>query len=238
MSTLRIGLLGGTFDPIHNGHLDLADAADKALNLTRIHVVPAKIPPHRAEPLASPFQRFAMVVLAVGKRPSWRASDLELRVDEPSYTSTTLARFHERGYDRHDLFFIIGADAFVEIHTWHEYPKVLSMAHFVVVSRPGTSVDQLPYRLPNLKGRMVRPPVDDIPREGETSIFLVNAPTADVSGNAIRKKCEAGESIDGLMPALVQQYIEQHGVYGPRFPGRRASDRRPPSPAGPLHGRE
>src|SRR5262245_61535326 len=122
MTRRRVGILGGTFDPIHNGHLGGADAAEKGLGLTRVYLVTASVPPHRRQPVASPFQRYAMVVLAVGHRPNWRASDMELRLDGPSYTSDTLERYHQRGYERSELFFVIGADAFAEITTWHDYP--------------------------------------------------------------------------------------------------------------------
>jgi nicotinate-nucleotide adenylyltransferase len=97
MTARRVGILGGTFDPIHNGHLDVAEAAQTALDLTTLHFITAGSPPHRPPPIASPFQRYAMVVLAIGMQSSWRASDMELRSDDPSYTTNTLARFHVRG---------------------------------------------------------------------------------------------------------------------------------------------
>src|SRR5437763_13434282 len=100
----RIGLLGGTFDPIHLGHRDVAEAARLNLELTRIFIIPANIPPHRAVPVASSFHRFAMVALAASTHLTWRACDLELAAASPSYTSTTLKAFHERGYDRSELF--------------------------------------------------------------------------------------------------------------------------------------
>src|SRR5262245_25006624 len=114
MSDRRIGILGGTFDPIHLGHVDVGRAAEQALALTRVYVVTAKTPAHRAGPVASPFQRFAMVALAIPKQ-NWRASDMELRHETVSYTVDTLERFLERGYERSELFFIIGADAFASI---------------------------------------------------------------------------------------------------------------------------
>jgi nicotinate-nucleotide adenylyltransferase len=244
MTSRRIGLLGGTFDPIHIGHLDVAQAAQAALDLTRIHLITAGSPPHRPPPVASPFQRYAMVVLAVGKRAGWRASDMELRSDEPSYTSTTLARFHERGYRPIDLFFVIGADAFADVATWRDYPAILDAAHFAVVSRPECPVASLRDRLPALATRMAlfdtaqgRPPFD-VAGAAEPLIFLIDAPTADVSASAIRSKCEAGEPIDGLVPPIVQQYIQQHGLYTPKEPGRRASDAPPSASAGRLHGQD
>lgn len=251
MTRRRVGILGGTFDPIHYGHLGVAEAAEAALGLTRMYVVTANVPPHRRQPIASPFQRYAMVVLAVGHRPGWRASDVELRLEGLSYTSDTLARFCARGHQRDELFFVIGADAFAEIGTWHDYPRILDASHFAVVSRPGLAVDALPARLPALASRMIRVQVLEdgshsmtagLPSPGtgtstsSTLIFLIDAPTADVSGTAIRTRREAGESIDGLVPPLVQQYIEQHGLYAAKTSGRRASDTPSAPAAGRLHG--
>jgi nicotinate-nucleotide adenylyltransferase len=235
MSPRRIGILGGTFDPIHCGHLDVAEAAQAALDLSRVYLITANIPPHREAPIASPFQRYAMVAMAIGKRTTWRASDLELRSPEPSYTSTTLARFHERGYQRTELFFVIGADAFADIAAWRDYPAIFDAAHFVVVSRPGAPVAALADRMPALGPRITSRP-SDVVDAARPLFFLFDAPTADVSASAIRGKCAAGESIAGLVPAVVQQYIEQQGLYAPRGAGRRASDATPLSPAGRLHG--
>jgi nicotinate-nucleotide adenylyltransferase len=236
MTRRRIGILGGTFDPIHNGHLDVADATARALGLTRMFVITSNVPPHRPQPFASAFQRFAMVTLAVLDRPGWRASDLELRSLAPSYTSTTLQRFHERGFASGDIFFVIGADAFADIATWRDYPQILSAAHFAVVSRPGCPTGQLAHRLPALAERMVRPPLDDL-AAAEPAIVLIDAPTADVSSTAIRERCAAGESIAGMVPVAVQHHIEQHGLYASRVPGRRALDAAGEN-AGRLHGQD
>jgi nicotinate-nucleotide adenylyltransferase len=225
----RIGVFGGTFDPIHGGHIDIGRAAESALGLTRMFVIPANVPPHRAQPLASCYHRFAMVALTVAGRPGWRASDLELRRDAPSYTSATLTQFHERGYAPSELFFVIGADALTEIGAWKDYPDILDRTHFAVVSRPGCSVDQLPERLPLLAPRMARPPVGHLTKL-DTLIFLIDVPTADVSSTAIRERRAKGEPITGLVDLGVQQHIEQHGLYTSRLPGRRGSDS-PPRPA-------
>ena len=193
----RIGILGGTFDPIHCGHLDLARAADAALGLTRVLVVTSNVPPHRAAPVASSYHRFAMVALAVANRPRWQASDVELRSAEPSYTSTTLRHLHDEGYRPDELFFLIGADAFAEIETWRNYPEILDYANFAVVSRPGFPVTDVRRHLPSLADRIV----------------ALDAPTADVSATDIRRRIAAGESIAGLVPPAVRQHIEQHGLY-------------------------
>jgi nicotinate-nucleotide adenylyltransferase len=237
MSARRIGILGGTFDPIHHGHLDVAGAAAAELGLTRMFVVPSNIPPHRPQTLASAYHRFAMIALAVAGRPGWRAADLELRSDATSYTSGTLERFRERTYSPSELFFVIGADAFADIGSWRDYPRILDAAHFVVVSRPGSPVDELPRRLPLLASRMARPPIDQF-EQLDRLILLIDAPTADVSSTAIRRRLAAGESIAGMVPPSVQQHIEQHGLYTSTTPGRRASDAPRMPAADKLHGQD
>ena len=197
MTARRIGILGGTFDPIHCGHIDLARAADEALGLTRLFVIASNLPPHRPPPIASSYHRFAMVALALSNRPTWNASDIELQSAEPSFTSTTLRRLHAQGYAPAELFFVIGADAFTEIETWRDYPRILEFARFTVVSRPGFPVGDLRRRLPSLADRIV----------------AIDAPTADVSATDIRRRVAAGESIAGLVPHAVRQHIEQHGLY-------------------------
>jgi nicotinate-nucleotide adenylyltransferase len=237
MSTRRIGILGGTFDPIHRGHTDLAQAAGDALAFTRLLLIPASIPPHRPQPFASSYHRFAMAALAVAMRPGWSVSDLELRSDTPSYTSTTLSRFHERGYLPTELFFLIGADAFAEIAAWKDYPRILDAAHFVVVSRPGCPAGELPHRLPLLAPRMIWAPLDDFV-DLEPSIILIEAETSEVSSTLIRRRRAEHQSIAGMVDPSVQQHIEQHGLYTPTIPGRRHNDERQASPAGRLHGQD
>lgn len=233
----RIGILGGTFDPIHRGHLDVAAVAQAALGLTEIDVITSNVPPHRPQPVASAYHRFAMVALAVQEHPDWRAADLELRYDAPSYTSRTLNRFHDRGYQPSELFFVIGADAFTEIASWRDYPTILEAAHFVVVSRPGLRSSEMAARLPHIAARMVTSPIDAV-SSAIPLIILIDAPTADVSSTAIRRRLADGESIEGLVPRSVQQHIEQHGLYSSRTPGHRASDAPRIPSAGRLHGQD
>jgi nicotinate-nucleotide adenylyltransferase len=230
----RVGIMGGTFDPIHCGHLEGASAAETALGLTELLVVPSNVPPHRPPPAASSYHRFAMVSLAVAGRPGWRASDLELRDNARSFTSTTLQSLHAQGYAPAELYFIIGADAFADIATWVDYPAILEYAHFAVVARPGHRIAEAPQRLPALAGRMVNPPIDG--SRHEPSIILLEAPTPDVSSTAIRERRLRGESIAGLVPDSVRQHIEQHELYSSTFPERRESDAAPTPSAGRLHG--
>lgn len=237
MSVSRIGLLGGTFDPIHMGHLDLAAAAQRALRLTQVLVIPANVPPHRPKPLTSAFHRFAMVALAVAGRTDWRVSDVELRHEAPSYTATTLRRFHERGHPPTELVFLIGADAFAQITTWRDYPRILDGAHFAVVSRPGHAVMTLPEQVPALAARMlVATPGMTFP--DTPSIFLIDAATANVSSTAIRSHLATGDFIDDMVDPRVRQHIEQHGLYGSPLHDRRRSSLIANSAAGRLHGQD
>src|SRR5438477_2282427 len=118
---VRIGILGGTFDPIHCGHVDVGEAAHAALRFDRLFVITSNIPPHRPQPHASAYHRFAMTAMAVANRPGWIADDLELVAGARSYTSGTLDALHARGYSATELFFVIGADAFAEVQSWYDY---------------------------------------------------------------------------------------------------------------------
>ncbi len=209
----RLGLLGGTFDPIHQGHLDVAEAARRALGLTHIWLVPAPIPPHRRAPRASAPHRFAMAALAALSCPDYQVSDVEMTEPgaiAPSYTETTLDRLAARGLDTRDIFFITGADAFRDIRTWKGFPNILDRCHFVAVSRPGQPVSGLPALLPELASRMVG--ASDA-NPGRPAVFLVDAPTADVSSTVIRERIARGESIEGMVPREVAAHIEKHGLY-------------------------
>jgi nicotinate-nucleotide adenylyltransferase len=151
----------------------------------------------------------------------------------PSFTSDTLRRFRERGYAPGELFFILGADAFADIATWREYPSVLDLAHFAVVSRPGSAASQLRQRLPALANRMIAPSA--LQPTGATLVVLIEAPTPDVSSTAIRQRVAAGDTIAGMVPAGVLQHIEQHGLYRSTPAERRPEADAPLPGAGRLH---
>ncbi|MGH9372678.1 MAG: nicotinate-nucleotide adenylyltransferase [Vicinamibacterales bacterium] len=210
---VRIGILGGTLDPIHVGHVETALAARAALRLNSVIVMPARMPPHRQQgPSASMFHRFAMAALAANELADVTVSDEELGSDGPSYTALTLERLATRGLYPSQIFFILGADAFVEIETWHRYPAVLDLAHFVVISRPGVPVATIGDRLPHLRHRLrVADRRAAIPPE--PSVFLVDARTTDVSSTEIRRRLRAGDSITGLVPRTVEHHIQRHGLY-------------------------
>jgi nicotinate-nucleotide adenylyltransferase len=198
----RIGILGGTFDPIHVGHLDSAVFARHTLPLDRILLLPSRTPPHRSiEPRASVFHRFAMAALAASQVGGLEVSDLELQREGPSYTSMTLERLHADGLHPSQLFFILGSDAFAEIETWYDYPRLLELSNFVVVSRPGFPIPAPQSPIPDARNA--------------TSVIFAEANTPDVSSTDIRRRVGAGESIDGLVHPVVADHIRRHRLYVP-----------------------
>ena len=202
---MNVGILGGTFDPIHLGHLEAAAAAQRALSLDRVLLLPSRTPPHRStEPRASVFHRFAMAALAAAER-GFLASDLELRREGPSYTALTLEALHRDGVSPAQLFFITGSDAFAEVATWYDYPRILQLANFVVVSRPGAPRPS--DLIPN--------PQSLITDAARPTVLSVEAETPDVSSTEIRRRVGAGESLDGHVPSSVAGHIRRHHLYVP-----------------------
>ena len=198
----RLGILGGTFDPIHYGHLDAAAAARAALALDGILIVPSYDPPHRpANPHATAFHRFALAALAIDGLDGYRVSDMELRRRGPSYTIATLGALADEGWAPSQLFFILGADAFAEMATWHRYPAVLDAANFAVVTRSGVALDAAMDRVPEARVRL-----------GHT-VFPVHADTRDVSSTLIRARLAARQPVDDLVPAAIARHILAHNLY-------------------------
>lgn len=209
----RLGILGGTFDPVHVGHLAVGAIAATALGLDEVRLVPSRLPPHRPEsPRASGHHRFAMAALATLDRPGWTVSDVELRREGPSYSVDTLMAFAAEGRTATQMFFLIGADAFAEIATWYRYPDVLDLAHFVVVTRPGTTLDTVKARVPALAARITT--THGLDGRATPGIALVEAATPAVSSTNIRERAARGESLEGLVTGPVEQYIRHHGLYG------------------------
>jgi nicotinate-nucleotide adenylyltransferase len=217
---MKIGLFGGTFDPIHIGHLDVVRAARQALDLDVIWLVPARLPPHRRPPHASASHRFAMAALASRDEPGVVLSDIEMESGGPSYTTTTLDRLEADGWNLSTFVFVMGADAFRDIETWKDYPRVLDRCDFAVVSRRGTMASTLREALPALARRMrhVVPGRPNLPASApgtadQPSILLIDAPTAPVSSTDVRRAISHRASLDGLLPPAVSSYIARQGLY-------------------------
>ncbi len=226
---MTLGVLGGTFDPIHYGHLTAALRAQASLHLDRVMLIPSRIPPHRVATVsASPDARLAMAALAAAEQPGWTASDLEIKREGPSYTYDTLMELRRSAGGEAGTFFIIGADAFAEIATWSRYPAVLDLAHFAVVARPGITLHSLQARVSDLADRMTTPDLFKPPTSAKASVgkqapslkpnektrvILIETTTPDVSSTEIRRRVRAGEPIGGLVPDAVADYIATHRLY-------------------------
>lgn len=202
--------MGGTFDPIHEGHLDVARAAHATLRLCGVTLVPSNIPPHRAQPVASTEHRVAMTRLAASD--AWmEVSTMEVDSPGPSYTATTLDRLEQSGTDLRTLVVVTGADAFAGILTWHRAGELVARVTFAVVSRPGHPAPALRGQLPTLAPHMCT--ASDWATRTGPSIVLVDAPTSPVSSTMVRAAVADGQPLSGLVPARVASYIAAHGLY-------------------------
>ncbi|HYA48116.1 MAG TPA: nicotinate-nucleotide adenylyltransferase, partial [Burkholderiales bacterium] len=203
----RIGLFGGTFNPIHLGHLKAAAEVRAAFGLGRVLFIPSYIPPHKTSPdIASAADRFRMVELACDGREGFVASALEVEARERSYSIVTLAKVKGL-YPEAWTFFILGIDAFLEIGTWHEYDRVLDECLFIVTDRPGFDLESasgvLGGRLRDRTCRVTRGgPVDEA-LFSRFGVFLLPIQALDISATGIRRRVRRGERPDGLVPAPV-----------------------------------
>jgi nicotinate-nucleotide adenylyltransferase len=188
---VSLGVLGGTFDPIHLGHLRAAEAAREALGLERVLFVPAAEPPHRPAPAAAGLDRFAMVALATAPHPAFVASDLELRREGPSYSVDTLEELAARSPER-PLVLILGSDAMADLPGWRRAERVLELARIAVLERPG---DTSPREPPGWR------------------LERVEAPLLEVSSSDVRRRLSSGLSVRYLVPDAVADYIAKRELY-------------------------
>lgn len=203
-SRLRLGIMGGTFDPIHLGHLVAAEAAREQFELDRVIFVPARLPPHKRDRTISPAEhRLAMVLLATANHPRFLVSRLELDRPGPSYSVDTLRLFRQE-YPNANLFFITGADAVLDFDTWKEPGALLRLCCLVVVSRPGCDRRRLREKLAGLE------------RETGCPMAELAAPALDISSRDIRRRAAEGKSLRYLVPREVRDYVLKHDLYRSR----------------------
>jgi nicotinate-nucleotide adenylyltransferase len=212
-----IGLFGGTFDPIHCGHLRAAAEVRRLARLDRILFIPSSLPPHKAAGGAAPAEdRLRMVEIACRRRAGFEASPLEIEARGPSYSIRTVRRV-KRLWPRSRAFFIVGADAFLEIGTWHEYEKVLRECVFLVTGRPGYRLerarDVLGGRLRGATGSLAEAGRLDAPSATRFRVLLVPIRALDVSSTLVRERVRRGASLEGLVPRAVAAYIRTRQLY-------------------------
>ncbi|MFP4648673.1 MAG: nicotinate-nucleotide adenylyltransferase [Halorhodospira sp.] len=207
-----IGLLGGTFDPIHYGHLRPAEEVREALLLSELRLIPARIPPHRAQPRVGPEQRAELVRLAVADHPSACIDERELHRDGPSYTVDTLAELRAELSDV-TLCLILGYDTFLGLPMWSRWRQLLEQAHIVVTERPGVR-GAIPAALHDEVVRRQSSDPADLRRSPAGHILFQAVTPVDISATGIRRALALGQSVRYLMPEAVRRRIAEAGLYG------------------------
>jgi nicotinate-nucleotide adenylyltransferase len=206
------GVLGGTFDPIHFGHLRMAQELADALNLSEVRFIPAAQPPHRSQPVTSAMHRAAMVSLAIAGNPQFRLDERELQRSGPSYTRDSLQSLSdELGRDASICLFL-GSDAFVKFNTWHRWNEILSLCHIALVERPATK-ETLPQELQNILRDHYTENVTDFSSVAAGFITMRKITALDISATRIRNSLQQNVSPRYLMPDNVIDYIRLHHLY-------------------------
>ena len=197
----KIGILGGSFDPVHLGHISIAEAALEELALDEVLLMPANVNPFKVgRKMAQEEDRLAMLELAVREHPSLGMTRIEIDTDEVSYTFDTLARISKERPDS-EIWFLTGADTFIQIESWYRGKDLLSLYHFGLAPRPGTDPAAYEEQLAHYR------------RTYQAEIFLLHNPLLDISSSAVRELAGKGASLEGLVPGSVERYIYEHGIY-------------------------
>jgi nicotinate-nucleotide adenylyltransferase len=201
MKRKKIGVMGGTFDPIHNGHLAIAGLVKEKLALDEVVFIPDNIPPHKLAQHWSPAQdRYKMTELGIQGKAGFVISDLELKRAGISYTYDTLKYLRDSYGDEDDFYFIVGADSLVQLHTWHKAKELIKLCTFVAVTRPGFASDMADT-------------LEDFKKQGIENVVMVETPEFPVSSTQIRNLVRAGKPIAELVPKAVAEYIRQTDLY-------------------------
>ncbi len=219
---MRIGLFGGTFNPIHRGHLRAAAQVRQGFGLDRVFLIPAALPPHKVSgEVAAASDRLQMIRLAIENRDGLNVSDVELKRAGPSYTIDTVRHFKGRLENQSRVFLIMGLDAFLELDSWHLYADLLAQIAFIVINRPlaGGDADAGWKRMEDyLRDRISPQYTFDAARScfrrpGSQPIHVLAIDALDVSSTQIREMIKKGRPIDHLVPPKVAQYINSRGLY-------------------------
>ena len=212
-----LGILGGTFDPIHHGHLRLAEEAKERLALVGVVLIPAGLPPHRHPPQAVAAQRLAMVEQAVAANPSLQVDAAEIEAEGPSYTVLTLERLRHLHGPQRPLVLLLGADAFLGLTTWHRWQDLFSLAHIAIATRPSHVLEpehMAPALATEFSTRLTRS-TTSLAATPAGCVMPFGITPLDISATAIRAALSTGRSARYLLPDGVLDYISCHRLYQP-----------------------
>lgn len=211
---MRIGLLGGTFNPVHNGHLHIAEEVRKSCRLDQVWFVPAWQPPHKEVAADVSFaQRLAMVEIALADYPEFQVCDIEGRRGGTSFSVDTLKQLHQQ-YPEHEFFFIMGLDSFREISLWHRYQELFELAHIVVTARPGFSGDIRALLPVAIADRFCYDSQsENLRHDVGFSLIVVDHTCHHASSTEIRQRIMDRQNIEGSVPTAVISYINRHQLY-------------------------
>ncbi|MGF6422373.1 nicotinate-nucleotide adenylyltransferase [Lelliottia sp. 489] len=212
MSSLQ-ALYGGTFDPVHYGHLKPVEILANLIGLQRVIIMPNNVPPHRPQPEATSEQRKEMLALAIADKPLFQLDERELRRDTPSYTSQTLQEWRAERGPTQPLGFIIGQDSLLNFPSWHQYETILQNSHLIVCRRPGYPLTMKEEQHQAWLNAHLTNDVEDLHTLPAGKIYLAETPWFDISATLIRERLQQDLSCDDMLPAPVLHYIHQHGLY-------------------------
>lgn len=223
---IRLGVMGGTFDPIHHGHLYIAEETRQALSLNKVLFIPSAAPPHKEGLEITPaIHRLEMTRLATQGNPFFEVSPVEVEMGGKSYSIRTVERLLDIYGPLTEIYFITGVDAFAEISTWYEVDRLLSLCHFVATSRPGFPFSQLlgnPYlpadAAPTLQEMDNGNPIASISLNTGKSLILLRTLLLEISATNLRNRLGQGKSAKYLLPAPVESYIINHLLYHVKVP--------------------
>jgi nicotinate-nucleotide adenylyltransferase len=210
-----IGILGGTFDPIHFGHLRLAEEMAQRLGLAEVRFIPSGRPWHRGAPGAAPEQRLEMVRLGVAGNPHFRVDDREVRQDAPGYTVETLGSLRRELGGEQPLCLLLGADAFLGLPAWRRWHELFDLAHVAVAWRPGFTLDleQMPQPLRQAVAARITGDPGELQGRAAGGVVACPVTPLDISATAIRDLVRSGKSPRYLLPEAVLDYIQTHNLY-------------------------
>jgi nicotinate-nucleotide adenylyltransferase len=211
----KIGIIGGTFNPIHIGHLRSAEEVREAFGLERVIFIPSASPPHKDKGnIIDARHRYKMVRLAVAKNPYFFASDIEIKRRGTSYTVDTLRYIREKGVDGINIYFILGIDAFLEIETWKEARELFGLADFIVTNRPNPESPNQKLIIPKkIEGAFRKTDKNIFTHKSGHRIYYQEISALDISSSNIRERIKSRKSIRYLVTDNVKKYIEKRGLY-------------------------